>query len=430
MKRLKRFFALLCAPLLLLALSPAALAEGTEEPPFALAEEAVLSGMSRSWLQGYEPEITGDRLSLVLPVSGPEGVTAVKAELIEWERSVSPLKPQSMEASVRQESGLWALRFSLALYRDRQNGDYPCLARVSGVSADGAALTAEIPVTLRIRDGLANTETPQAALSAMEGTLKVGEEGLITGLVANPCLSRTMEDPVLVFSDPAGEVLPLGSDRVPLPDLLPGQTAELALPVTVAAAAAVKPHSLSFTLNWTSLGQEMSQEEHITLDVAQEICLEQGGVQMASSVVAGDSVAVTLPLMNMGRADILNALVSVSLPGVTEKQSVLVGTIAPGETRQAQLSLATPVAGAGDYTGTLTAEGSDASGNRTELTLPLRLRVEEPAPAPAAETAETAARPNGAIAALSLACAALAALLVLQTWRLTRKLHRLEEERL
>ena len=233
------------------------------------------------------------------------------------------------------------------------------------------------------------------------------------------------------MSDPSGDILPKELDTVVLGDLMPGESLDLSFPVTVLSAAKVTPHSLHFDFSGQSLGQEAKLSVSYTIPVRQEIRLEQGGLRMAESVVAGDSITATLPLMNMGKSDILNAMVTISLPGITERQSVLVGTIQPGETKQAQITLTAPKDVLGSFDGTLTVTGEDNDSNSVSFDLPVSLNVEEAVKTDALDTQGTAKeKAPMSVIVLSIVCAVLVAALITQSILLRGKLHRLEEERL
>ena len=152
---------------------------------------------------------------------------------------------------------------------------------------------------------------------------------------------------------------------------------------------------------------------------------------MAESVVAGDSITATLPLMNMGKADVVNAMFTISLPGIIERQSVLVGTIQPGETKQAQITLTAPKNVIGSFDGTLTVSGEDNDGNSVSYEMPVCLTVEEAMKTEAFVAQSTAKQKTPvSVVILSIACAVLVAALIAQSILLRSKLHKLEEERL
>ena len=415
-----------------LFLIPIFVAQAEETPDFTIDQRLVLQGMNRSWLQGYEPRIANNTLSLALPIRSDQADGIIQTELLMPDESISPFKPQTMSVKTqRAESGLYAVRMNLELYPDRKNGDYACTLRITGQTKSGFSLHTDIPYTLRIRDGAPSTETMRMEIAELQSDFKVGEDGEIRFTLKNPCHTVTFETPILHITDPTGEIIPREVDVAYLPDLVPGEIQEVRFPMTVLNKAAVAPHTLKFDLTWNALGQPVTQTETYTLPVTQEMRLEQGGLKMASSVVAGDSVTLTLPLMNMGKADIINVLATVSLPGITEKQSVLVGAIAPGETRQAQITLTPSKQLSGDFEGTLTVEGTDSDGNPTAFSLPIHLTVEQPVNIVetdgAAKEEETA---PVLIYGLAGGCGLLLVSLIAQGALLRKKIHRLEEEKL
>ena len=424
--------AVLLTALLLIPIFPV---YAEESPAFTIDQRRVLQGMNRSWLQGYEPKISSNVLSLVMPILSDQAEGTIQTELLIPYEEISPFKPQTMSVKTqRAESGLYAVRLNLELYSDRKNGDYPCVIRITGQAKSGKILRTDIPYPLHIRDGAPTREPLRMAITDIEADLNVGEDGFIRFTLQNPCRTVTCEQPILHIIDPAGDVIPREVDVQYLSDLSPGENVPVEYPVAVLAKASVARHSFKFDLTWTALGQTVNQTENYTLPVKQEIRLEQGGLKMASSVVAGDSVTLSLPLMNMGKADVINVLATVTLPGITDRQSVLVGTIAPGETRQAQITLTPGKDLSGNYEGSLNVEGTDNDGNPTSFSVPIHLTVEKPVKIAEADDPTTTTKenekPSYLIYGLAGGCGLLLLLLFLQGFLLRKKIHRLEEDKL
>ncbi len=418
--------------LTVLFLVPLFTGHAEEAAPFVLDEDRVLQGMNRPWRQGYEPAVANHRLTLMLPLLSDQAQGAIQTTLIMLDEAASPFKPQTMSVKTSPSGdGAYAVRMTLDLYPDRRNGDYACVIRVTGQTAEGGVLSVDWPYTIRIRDGLPSDETIRMRVTDVVSELKVGEDGWVSATLTNPCRTVPFEQPVLRVRDASGEIIPQGADALYLPDLKPGESTAVHFPLTVLLKASVAPHQLQFDFSWTSLGQSVTQSEGFTVPVSQDMRLEQGGVKMASSVVAGDALTITLPLMNMGKADLVNVLASVSLPGVVERQSVLVGMLAPGETKQAQLTI-TPDRGlSGDFTGTLDVEATDLDGNPTALSLPISLTVDTPPALVEVDApAETEAVSPTLAYVLGGGCALLLILCALQGTLLRRKIRRLEEDRL
>lgn len=402
------------------------------ENAFTIDQERVLQGMNRSWMQGYEPSISNNRLTLMLPLLSDRAYGTIETELIMADETLSPFKPQTMKVKTqRSESGVYAVRLALELYADRTNGDYGCTIRVTGQTQSGEPLSLDMPYVIRIRDGQPSRELMRVQIADVATDLKVGEDGWISAVLTNPCKTVTFERPTVKISDQSGEIIPQNADVLYLDDLKPGESVTVTFPLTVQPRASVSHHVLAFDLSWFAFGQTVTQIENYTVPVTQEMRLEQGGVKMASSVVAGDSIAINLPLMNMGRSELINVLASVSMPGVTEKQSVLVGTIPPGETKNAQIVLTPGKNVSGDFSGTLRVEATDNDGNSTALSLPLSLTVEEPVAQPKVDALPQAAKETPYLTyGLAGGCALLLIICLAQGAVLRRKIRKLEEDRL
>lgn len=405
-----------------------------EEEPFWISENAVITGMGRSWRQGYEPLVSANTLSLILPLASNRAQGSIQAEFRLKDDSLSLLKSSAVRAVKvnKGENGLWVARFSLDLLPDRQNGDYACLIRLRGEDGAGKALLQDIPLTLRIRDGRPSKEELALKMDRVQAELKVGEDGQISAWIKNPCRAAKLENLQWSFSEPSGHILPQFESLLRLGDLEPGEEREIVFPVTVLGTAAVTPHVVAFTFSFTALDQPVTQTEAYTLHITQEMRLEHGGLRMADSAVAGDSVTMTLPLMNLGKADLMNVICSLSLPGITDRQAVLVGSIGPGETKQGQLSVLVPKEARGEYEGVLSVEAADNDGNRTSLSLPVHLTAEAPAAVPnAAESQKKAEeKPPLLLYGLGGGCGVMLLLFVLQGALLRRKIRRLEEEKM
>ncbi len=417
---------------LFLALFSAADAETV--PAFAPDRNTVLKGMDRSWGQGYEPSVTKGKWEMILPVRSEKALDPVTAELVIPEDRLTPFKAQTMSGQVREEEkGLWEVKFTLNLLSNRKNADYPCVIRVNGKDENGQELTTDIPYVIQIRGAKEDAEKARVTLDDVRGELNVGEDGEIQVTLSNPCASTVIENLELKASDAAGHILPKGAETLKIGRLSVGERVTVSYPVTVTEKATVAPHVLKFELTGTALGKDFTASASHTVPIRQEIRLEQGGVKIPPDVTAGDSVTLTLPVMNMGKSDVVNVLATVTMPGITDRQSVLVGTLQPGETKQAQMILTPGKDVTGDFAGEVTVECTDQDGNPASFTVPVELKVEprkqETAGKAEGETVKKD-KENLLIPVLACCCGLLLLLLIIQGIVLRKKIHRLEEERL
>ena len=407
------------------------------EPAFSISldENTVLRGMDRSWSQGYTAGDSRGRWNLIVPVRVEGEAESVTAELKMQNSSISPFKSQDMTVeAVEEEEHVWGIRFGLSMLAEPKNGDYPCEIHITARNRAGQEQKLDILQTVRVRNGTELLEKSRIDVTGVEADLHVGENGEVKLTLSNPCKATELENIELKMSEAEGHILPRDAETLQAGNLAPGESLAATYPVTVLAKATVVPHILKIELTWTAAGQENTYTCNHTVAIHQTIRLEQGGVKMASSVYAGDSVTLSVPLMNMGRANVVNVLATVSMPGITDRQSALVGTIQPGETKQAQIILTPGKGTEGDFTGTLTVECTDEDGNPASFELPLSLNVEKPVTKETEQEAggqkEKKEKTSPLTIALGGACGVLLILLLLQGVILRRKIHRLEEDKL
>ncbi len=395
-------------------------------PALALSadENAMIGDMTLSWYQGYTPEIIDDVMTLCLPLQAEGWTGDISVSIALDDPYVFLLADIPETVTVTPVDGIYPVQLRLPLQKDRRNGDYPAT-----ITVRGEAGVVTLPHVIRIRDGLDSHEALQPVISDLTGVLEVGSQGSLTVTLENPTSTLSMLGGVLRVTDLSGDILPVGSQLVRVPELLPRSSVTLTIPVFVDASAALRLHTLELQLDYRVLGEAKSWTEPFTLPVTQAIRLEQGGVQLPTTV-AGEQAGLTLPLMNMGKGALENVLVTLEIEGVVAAQSVLVGTVGPGQTAQARLSFTPKPEAAGAYTGQVRISCEDAYGNSFSQILDVTVQVDAPLPEASEPVADEPKAESGLTIFLVAAGLLLAAALVVQGVLLKNKLHKLEEERL
>lgn len=410
----------------LLALSVAFTAAGAE---FTVDAYAAVNGMSKSMYQGYEPSAQNHVMTLCLPIRGESCVGDITVKLALENPHVFLLAGEPKEVTVSPKEGIYPVKLTLPLQRNRRNGDYPATVTVRGTDDQGKEIVESFPYIIRVRDGSGSHETMKPVIGDVISDLNVGSSGSLTLTVANPTATLSLTGGVITVTDPTGEILMSGSDRFLIPEILPGKKQTVTIPMTVKGNASVSAHVLEISLSYQVLGMDEEWVEHYTVPVTQEIRLEQGGVQMPAAI-AGELSSMSLPLMNMGKGELSNVLVKLEMEGVLDDQSVLVGTVAAGESKQAKLTFTPRLDSVGTHSGRVTVTCEDAYGNPFTRTLEAQLTVDEPIPQEKPQEQEEKEKTGIGTVVLIVLCVLLTAGLVLQGTLLTGKLHKLEEERL
>ena len=421
---MKKITCFLLSMLMVIAMAVPALAAECE-----IDQHYTMDGMSRSWYQGYEATIKNHTMTLCAPLRAEKCVGEIKASIALDDPNVFLLTSQPKEVTVSAKEDVYPVKLTLPLERYRRNGDFPATITVKGVDSAGKEIIYTIPYVIRIRDGHSSHETVKPVISDIVGKLDVGTDGSISLTISNPTTTLSIMDGEITLTDASGDILVSGSNRVQVNEILPGKSEVVVIPAIVKGNASISQHIVDVTFSYRVLGTVAEHKETFTIPVTQSIRLEQGGVQLPAAIAAELS-NMTLPLMNMGKGDLLNVLVKLEIPGVIDAQSVLVGTMAAGETKQAKVTFTPRLDSVGTHSGTVTVTCEDAYGNPFSQTLNVDLTVDEPLPETSTEQEEEKEKMSVGTIVLIVLCVAMAAGLIVQGTLLTQKIHKLEEDRL
>ena len=396
---------------------------------FEIDQHSTMDGMSRSWYQGYAPSISYHKMTICLPIRAESCVGDITVSLALDDPNVFVLSAEPKEVNVSPKDGIYPVKLVLPLEQYRRNGDYPATITLKGTDGDGKEIVETMPYVIRIRDGYGSHETMEPVISDVVGNLDVGTDGSLSLTITNPTTTQSIMDGEITVTDSTGDILMSGSNRFSVPEILPGKSEVVTIPMTVNGNASISHHTLEVKLSYSCLGKSAEWKESFTVPVTQAIRLEQGGVQLPTAI-AGELGDMTLPLMNMGKGELRNVLVKLESDGVLNAQSVLVGTMAAGETKQAKLTYTPSLDSVGTHSSTVTITCEDAYGNTFSQTLDVTLTVDEPIPEVELQQEEEKEKMSPGTIVLIVLCVLMAAGLVAQGTILTRKIHKLEEERL
>jgi len=409
---------------LLLVLSMSVTAFAAEIDPYS-----TIDGMGKSWYQGYSPTIKNHTMTICLPIRANNCSGDITVTMALDDPNVFLLSSEPNTVTVSSKDGIYPVKLSLALQRTRRNGDYPATITIKGTAGNGKEIVETMPYVIRIRDGYGSHETMEPVITDVIGNLDVGTDGSLSLTITNPTTTQSIMDGEITVTDSTGDILMSGSNRVEVAEILPGNSETVTIPMTVKGNVAICQHTLEVKFSYKVLGKAAEWKESFTIPVTQSIRLEQGGAELPTAI-AGELGNMTLPLMNMGKGELRNVLVKLEADGVLDAQSVLVGTMAAGETKQAKMTYTPKLDSVGTHSGTVTITCEDAYGNTFSQTLDVTLTVDEPIPEPELEPEEEKEKMSPGTVVLIILCILLAVSLAVQGTLLTKKIHKLEEDRL
>ena len=404
------------------------LARSEETPVFTLDRNFVIPGMAASWNQGYVPTVQDGALAIYLPVRSDTETGRIEATVSVPDASPNPFSGQNLSSSYYKGSdGVWRIALKPKLHKLFVNGDYEINVIVRGQSAETV-----FPISFKIRNGLKSDDALKPILSGIASDLTVGEEGEIRFTLQNAGRYASFSDISVEITDPTGDILPIPTNVHALSPLTPGESAAFSIPVSVRSSASVSLHALTFLFSYTTLDENHSFQEIVPLPVEDEIRMEIGEIDLAGYVHQGDIASVTVPVMNLGRASLVNASVKLVLPGITDGRTSLIGTIESGKTASGKITFTPPKDVEGEVKGKIEISCEDTWGNQIADTRDISITVQKAKEFVSVNDESEHKAENSSVLSLALACLNLIFLsaLFIQSARYKKRIRKLEEDRL
>ena len=172
------------------------------------------------------------------------------------------------------------------------------------------------------------------------GVLTPGEAGKLTVTLKNTNNKRAIFNLKLTLSDDSGDLIQEGMNTRFVNAVPAGGTYTLEAALTARHNAAVGRHSLTLTAEYEDGEfQSYSSSDTLYVDVRQKAELSFSGAELPAKIVEGDTVTVTLTLMNTGRAQLSNCRADFDIKWLLGGGTAFGGDLAPGESKTVSANL-------------------------------------------------------------------------------------------
>lgn len=329
----------------------------------------VYDGMNCAYKDGYEPSISGNTASIVVPLLAGEDkeVKTVTAALNLGGTQESPFvyknyqktfeKTTVLAAGSSEPAEVFLVRFDIELLSDRYNGVYPVEIQVSS----GSGMTASFQnftVYVRIADGKNReeetvpapepeekpTSQPILMISKSEikpGTVTAGEDFEVTAVIKNTSKIKDVQNMSVtaVWSSPDMTLLE-DSNMFYVDYLGAGKTMEMTFKCTSGAKTVDGKYELRLDMSYDTLKAEtLTSSGVIQVNVAQPMKVELEIGKLPDSINAGDSISLPLQVLNLGRGKVYNVRCNISVPGLTCDTSAFMGNMEGGSAAAGNLKV-------------------------------------------------------------------------------------------
>lgn len=377
--------------------------------------ENIYEGMDKAYEDGYVPKIQNGMMYLVLPLlsNGEIYKDEIKVSLDLGASSSSPfeianyektfelekIKPKNSEEKVE----LFLVTFDVQLSSSRTNGVYPVTVNVSGYDDSGAAINCTYTLYVTITDGKSSepaqtyVETPTAepvvfiSNSVMiPGEAMAGEEFTLTLTLKNSLTTKSVKN-MLVKVDTGNLHINLLEDTniFQIDKIDAGGETTLTLRFGTDASISAGKYTLNFTFNYdSSKTLSLSSSGTAIVEIKQPANMELVMPRFAQSVTVGETIPLSLQVMNMGRDKMYNVRCVVSGYGFAPANTGYIGTMDAGSSATTEIELYIIALNAskgnengsqyGDTVGTITLIYEDESGKEFSQEVQFETSVNRP----------------------------------------------------
>lgn len=213
-----------------------------------------------------------------------------------------------------------------------------------------------------------------------------GEQRKLSVKLKNNSSSGSAVNIRLSFTEDSGEITADGMGNLYVPAIKAGEeyTAEFSLSVTGTAEEGRKHARLTLEYE-DEAGESYTDGADIFISVIQTVSLDFDSAVLPPKSVIGDTVTMTVNLMNTGKTTLYNCRTVSEVPGLTTGGASFVGTVGPGESAAAVTNFKVTADSPGEVSGTVEILYEDGFGTLYKKTAALSTSVEEKTPEPEEE---------------------------------------------
>ena len=326
----------------------------------------VYSGMDMAYEDGYLPRISGEVMTIVLPLTCSGVLWDDKLDTsISLDTSAnSPFVVENFRKTFFLESvtpknssdpqDVYLVTYEVRLSEERRNGTYPVAITTSGFDASGNAITTTFTLYITITDGKIEkipqpvVDTPTAepvvyiSKTVLEpGTAQAGDNFTMTVTLKNSITTKFVRN-MLVTVDTGNVMIDLDEDSkiFPIDRIDKGGEVELTLHFSTEPAIPSGKYPINFSFKYdSSKTLNLSSSGSTVVEIQQPANMELVMPRFPDAVSVGETVPVSFQVMNMGRSSMYNVRCVVSGFGLVPSNTGYIGTMEAGTSKNTKVEL-------------------------------------------------------------------------------------------
>lgn len=226
-------------------------------------------------------------------------------------------------------------------------------------------------------------DTSQPRLMVTEYTVE--NESIIPGESRNLSITIKNTNPLkavgnikLSLSDESGELKTDGMGTAYVKSISANGTYVWTVALTAVHTAKTGEHPLTLSMEYEDSNHTgYSASDTIRINIKQSVMLKYDSAKLPSKSIQGETVTVSINLMNTGKSTIHNSMIDIDVKGLESGGTVLVGEISQGESKTGSVNLRVSTEILGKVEGTITITYEDDFGETYTETVDVSTVIEE-----------------------------------------------------
>lgn len=342
------------------------LPESTIPTALTIDTENIYDGMDKAYEDGYVPRTENGFMYIVLPMLSNGNIyqNRIKVSLGLGSGASSPFVMANYEKTFElktvtpknsnEEKELFLIEFTVKLSSERINGVYPAAVNISGYDDSGTPIDCSYTIYVTITDGKSNQVTqPAPEVATAEPVVYIsnsvvqpdkvmaGEEFTLTVTLKNSLATKSVKNMLVKIDTGNLHINLLENTNVFQVDKIPaGGETELTFRLASDASIPAGKYNLNFTFNYdSSKTLNLSSSGSTIVEIHQPANMELVMPRFSQSVTVGETIPLSLQVMNMGRDPMYNVRCTVSGFGFAPSNTGYIGTMDAGSSATTEVEL-------------------------------------------------------------------------------------------
>ena len=376
---MKRILSILFALLLAFMFALPVFAEGESQPRVMITDYSVDGELK-----------AGEKAKISVTLTNMSKTAAVRNMRIAFSEASGDLVPTGrssgyVEALGCRKSCAWELEVIIS--ENAKDGAHTVSVSCEYETVQGQAGTSTDSFTLNVAgknqtaEPTNNNSKPYLMVTDYTvegGSITPGESRNVSVCIKNTNPSNAVSNIKLSLAEESGEIIPEGTGTAYVAKIGAGGTYTWSVALTAANTAKTGEHTVKLDMEYEGgSNSQFTASDIIRLPVRQSVKLDYSGAQLPAKTVQGETVTLSINLMNTGKSKLYNCMISCDIDSLESGGSVLVGEIPSGESKNGSLNLRVSSETLGEVSGVIKITYEDDFGETYEKTAELSTVIEE-----------------------------------------------------